>query len=121
MKMLHGVMMTLVFLLSDLSPSFLVAAETGGSKTDYSHDPAFGGHAMNPEFLRRLVDNGYIPTHPPMSDLELAEKLNLNLPQLAQVKAAVEKKDAPALQAALAAYLNSRLAPAHIAPTGKPA
>src|ERR1043166_2479046 len=121
MNMSRTVMVTLLFLAPVFAPHCAVAAEAAGGKADYSRDPAFGGHALNPEFLRKLVDNGYIPTRPPMSDLELAEKLNLNLPPLAPVKAAVEKKDAKALQAALAAYLNSRLAPAQVAPTGKPA
>src|SRR5690349_16808274 len=93
------------FVMAILLPSFLFAlqvcfADAATSQTDYSHDPAFAGHAINPEYLHKLVENGYIPTRPPMSDMELVEKLNLDLPQLAGVKAAVEKKDAAALQAA---------------------
>src|ERR1051325_9755222 len=112
---------TLWLLASVFSPHLAAAAETAGGKADYSHDPAFGGHAMNPEFLQRLIQNGYIPTRPPMSDLELAEKLNLNLPQLAEVKAAAAKKDAKALEQALGSYLNSRLRPVQVTATGKPA
>ena len=74
-----------------------------------------------PAYYKTLVEQGFLPTKPHISDLELAQKLNLELPQLAEVKAAVAKKDQKALEQALGAYLNSRIPPFRIAPTGKPA
>src|SRR5437773_6703042 len=72
-------------------------------------DPALGKYPLDPAYYKTLVDNGFLPTRPHISDFELAQKLNLDLPQLADVKAAVAKKDRNALEKALAAYLNSRL------------
>jgi len=121
MNTLCTMMITRLILTLSFSPVVALAAETGAGKTDYSRDPAFGGFTVDAEYLQEVVRNGYIPTRPPMSDLELAQKLNLDLLELAQVKAAVEKKETAALQAALAAYLNSKLPPAKVNPTGQPA
>ncbi|MBI4027373.1 MAG: heparinase II/III family protein [Verrucomicrobia bacterium] len=98
-----------------------VALGASGGVEAHARDPAFGEHPIDPEYLQELVRNGYIPTRAPLSDLELAQKLDLDLPQLAPVKAAVGKGDATVLQMALGAYLNSRLAPARVTATGKPA
>src|SRR5438034_1188634 len=46
-----------------------------------------------------------------LSDEELAQKFDLNLPQMTEVKTALEKKDAAALKSALIGYLNSKLPP----------
>ena len=54
---------------------------------------------------------GFLPSKPHISDFELAEKLNLDLPQLGGVKAAVAKKDQKA-SAALGIYLNTASAAA---------
>ena len=74
-------------------------------------DPALGKYPLDPKYYQTLVDLGFLPTKPHLSDLELAERLNLDLPQLAGMKAAVAKKDQHALEQALGAYLNSKLPP----------
>src|SRR5438876_6146385 len=84
-------------------------------------DPALGKYPLDPAYHKTLVEMGFLPTKPHISDLELAQKLNLELPQLAEVKAAVQKKDQQALEKALGAYLNTRLRPLQVAVTGKPA
>src|SRR5947207_8478679 len=84
-------------------------------------DPALGKYPLDPAYYKTLVEQGFLPTKPHIGDFELAEKLNLDLPQLADVKAAVVKKDHKALEKALGAYLNSRIPPLRVAPTGKPA
>ena len=43
--------------------------------------------------------------------VELAQKFDLSLPQMAEVKAALDKNDATALEKALVGYLNSKLPP----------
>src|SRR6266571_5015445 len=83
-------------------------------------DPALGKYPLAPAYYKTLVEQGFLPTKPHISDFELAQKLNLDLPQLAAVKAAVAKKDQKALEKALGAYLNSRLPPMRVVPTGKP-
>src|SRR5205823_7251151 len=84
-------------------------------------DPSLGKYPLDPAYYKTLVEMGFLPTKPHISDFELAEKLNLDLPQLAGVKDAVAKKDQKALEQALGAYLNSRLPPMRVVPTGKPA
>src|ERR1043166_6717678 len=74
-------------------------------------DPALGKYPLDPKYYQTLVDLGFLPTKQHISDFELAEKLNLDLPSLADVKAAVAKKDQPALENALGAFLNSKLPP----------
>src|SRR5206468_13991 len=83
-------------------------------------DPALGKYPLDPAYYKTLIKEGFLPTKPHISDFELAQKLNLDLPQLAAVKAAVAKKDQKALEKALGAYLNSRLPPMRIVATGKP-
>src|SRR5947209_1195056 len=83
-------------------------------------DPALGKYPLDPTYHKTLVEMGFLPTRPHISDFELAQKLNLDLPQLADVKAAVAKKDQKALEKALGAYLNSRLPPMRVVPSGKP-
>ena len=83
--------------------------------------PTISGHPIRPETYKAYVEEGFLPLRREMSDFELAEKLNLDLPQLAAVKAAVEKKDSKALEKALAAYLNAKLPPRRYRETGKPA
>src|SRR5438874_12605369 len=80
-------------------------------------DPALGKYPLDPAYYKTLVEQGFLPSKPHISDLELAQKFNLELPQLAAVKAAVAKKDQKALEAALGAYLNSRLPPMRIVAT----
>src|SRR5436853_919174 len=84
-------------------------------------DPALGKYPLDSAYYQTLVEMGFLPTKPHIGDFELAQKLNLDLPQLADVKAAVAKKDHKALEKALGAYLNSRLPPMRVVPTGKPA
>src|SRR2546423_14043319 len=83
-------------------------------------DPALGKYPLDPAYYQTLVEMGFLPTKPHISDFELAEKLNLDLPQLAGVKVALAAKDQKALDKALGAYLNSRLKPVQVAVTGKP-
>jgi hypothetical protein len=84
-------------------------------------DPALGKYPLDPAYHKTLVEMGFLPTRPHVGDFELAQKLNLELPALADVRAAVATKDPKALEKALGAYLNSRLPPLRVAPTGKPA
>src|SRR5947207_7237990 len=81
-------------------------------------DPSLGKYPLDPAYYKTLVEMGFLPTKPHISDFELAEKLNLDLPQLAGVKDAVAKKDQKTLEQALGAYLNSRLPPMRVVPTG---
>jgi hypothetical protein len=84
-------------------------------------DPALGKHPLDPAYYKQLVDLGFMPTKPHLTDFELAEKLNLALPQLAAVKAAVDSHDQVALEHALGDYLNTRIKPMTVVPTGKQA
>src|ERR1043166_919934 len=83
-------------------------------------DSALGKYPLDPGYYKTLVEQGFLPTRPHISDFELAQKLDLELPQLAAAKAAVAKKDQRALEKALGDYLNSRLPPLRVVPTGKP-
>src|SRR5689334_16211062 len=100
----------LLLLLLPLLP--LAAAEP--------QDPALGKYPLDPAYFKTLKQLGFLPSKPHISDLELARKLDLELPQLAAVKAAIAAKDNKALEKALGVYLNSRLRPLRVAVTGKP-
>ena len=52
-------------------------------------DPALGKYSLDSAYYKTLVEGGFLPTKPHISDFELAEKLKLELPELANVKAAV--------------------------------
>lgn len=72
--------------------------------------PTINGHAIDPETYRQLVEYKFLPTRTTfLSDVEIAQKLDLSLPQLAQIKVALDTNDAPALEKALIAYLNGKL------------
>lgn len=86
-----------------------------------SQDPALGTCPLDPAYYKTLVEQGFLPTRPHIRDFELAGKLDLELSQLTDVKSAVAKKDRKALEKALGAYLNSRLPPMRVTPSGKPA
>jgi hypothetical protein len=86
-----------------------------------SEVPTIAGHPIDPATYHGFIEEGYLPLRPEMTDLELAQKLDLDLPQLAEVKAAVKQKDKAALEHALAAYLNTKLPPLNVIATDKPA
>ncbi|MBI4027374.1 MAG: heparinase II/III family protein [Verrucomicrobia bacterium] len=70
------------------------------------------GLPVDPERYWGMIEHGFLPARTNfLSDVEIAQKLDLDLPELAPVKAAVEKNDAPALTKALIAYLNRKLPP----------
>ena len=77
-------------------------------------------HPIDPDIYRRYVQEKFVPPRPEMSDLELAQKLNLNRPEMAGVKAAVKKKNVKALRKALGIYLDSKVKPRKIKPSKKP-
>jgi len=79
-----------------------------------------GGHKIPWESYQNLVDSRQFPTLPEMSHRQLAEKFDLTLPAMAQVKAAVEANDDAALVKAFADYLNTRLPPRTITPDSTP-
>ncbi|MBI4023601.1 MAG: heparinase II/III family protein [Verrucomicrobia bacterium] len=79
---------------------------------DASWPKVNGLYPVAPQGYKWLTENLYIPTRTTfLSDEAMASKLDLDLPQLAEVKAALEKKDAAALEHALAAHLTSRQRP----------
>ena len=78
------------------------------------------GHPIKPDVYRRYVEEKFLPPRPEMSDVELAQRLNLDLPQLVNVKTALKKKNAKALRTALGIYLNSKLKPRTVRPSKKP-
>jgi hypothetical protein len=72
--------------------------------------PTINGHAIDPDVYRQLVEHKFLPTRTTfLSDVEIARKLDLRLPQLAGVKIALDANDAPALEQALIAYLDGKL------------
>jgi hypothetical protein len=81
--------------------------------------PSIGGHPIDPAIYQSWEAEGFLPVRPEMSDVEMAQHLDLSLPQLTEVKAAVDSNDAVALRKALIAYLNSKLPPPPVKPTGK--
>src|SRR5947209_19955331 len=82
--------------------------------------PTILGQPIDPKQYKGLVEAGYLPLKPELTDSELADKLDLKLPQLAAVRAALAAKEAKALRRALADYLDSKLPPLKVTPTGKP-
>lgn len=75
----------LAFLVVTLVPAAVAAIEP--------QDPALGKYPLAPAYFKTLVEQGFLPSKPHISDLELAQKLDLGLPQLADVKAAVAASD----------------------------
>lgn len=98
-------------LMMAVIPSIVMAEQT----------PIVGGYQLNWDDYQMLLKFKCWPTKPEMSDMDIAHKLNLDLPQCADVKAAVEKKDAKALEKALAGYMTSRIPHVQVTATGKPA
>ena len=83
--------------------------------------PRINGSAINPESYKLMQEHGFLPLKTTyLSDEELAQKFELNSPEMAEVKAALEKKDASSLKAALIAYLNRKLRPLTPANPPKP-
>jgi len=104
-----------------IKPFVLCCILAGFTATCFAEEPnTLGGHPIAPEAYQRLEKAGFLPQRPEMSDRELAEKLDLTLPQMAQVKKALESSDPAALQKALGEYLDSRLPPRTYQPSGKP-
>src|SRR5262249_9909271 len=70
------------------------------------------GHTIDPEQYRLLVKHGFLPTRTTfLASEDIARKFDLGLPELGNVKAALDKKDSAALKKALIAYLNGKLPP----------
>src|SRR5947207_3840913 len=83
--------------------------------------PKINGHAIDPEQYRLLIKHGFLPTRTTFfSNEDIARKFDLSLPQMAAIKAALDKHDAAALQQALIAYLKSKLPPLKPANPPKP-
>src|ERR1041384_5769584 len=83
--------------------------------------PSLDGQPVDPAKYRLLQEDGELPLVGEMPDNELAQKLNLELPLLAEAKSALGKNDAAALQKALGVYLHTRLGALAVKPTGQPA
>jgi hypothetical protein len=84
--------------------------------------PQINGHLIDPETYRLLVTHGFLPTRATfLSNEELARKFDLSLPQLANIKRAVERRDQAALEKAVIAYLDSKLPPLKPAKPPRPA
>src|SRR5689334_18139069 len=83
--------------------------------------PKINGHAINPEQYRLLVKHGFLPTRTTfLSNEDIARKFDLSLPQMGAIKAALDRKDAAALEKALIAYLNGKLPPLKPANPSRP-
>lgn len=79
------------------------------------------GHVIDPETYRQLIEHKFLPTRTTfLSNVEIAQKLDLGLPQLAEVQAALDRHDAAGLERSLIAYLNSKLRPLKPANPPKP-
>ena len=74
--------------------------------------PKINGHPIDPEQYRLLVKHGFLPTRTTfLSNEDIAHKFDLTRPELGDVKAALDRKDAAGLEKALIAYLNGKLPP----------
>src|ERR1051325_1479277 len=83
--------------------------------------PRINGSAINPESDKYMQEYGFLPLKTTyLSDEELAQKFDLSLPEMAEIKAALDKKDSPALKSALIGYLNRKLRPLTPANPPKP-
>src|ERR1041385_8145180 len=72
--------------------------------------PKINGHAIDPEQYHQLVKHGFLPTRTKfLSNEDIARKFDLSLPQMGNIKAALEKNESAALEKALIAYLNGKL------------
>src|SRR6266542_4075510 len=68
--------------------------------------PTVNGSAVEPDHYRQMKEYGFLPLKTTfLSDEEIAQKLDLSLPDLADIKAALDKKDSVALKASLISYL----------------
>ncbi|MBI3860934.1 MAG: heparinase II/III family protein [Planctomycetia bacterium] len=100
---------------------WLLLALALSSRTLAADAPAINGHPIDPETYRQLVEHKFLPTRTTfLSDVEIAQKLDLGLPQLGEIKAALDKNDPPALEKALIGYLNGKLRPLKPAEPPKP-
>lgn len=107
--------------MNALSRFVLVTLLAVSCRVDAGTPPSINGHAVDPEIYRQLVEHRFLPTRTTfLSDADLAQKLDLGLPQLGQIKVAVDSQDAPALEKALVAYLNTKLRPLSPANPRKP-
>jgi hypothetical protein len=102
-------------------PSWIVIAFVLVSPAMAADAPTINGHPVDPETYRQLLEHKFLPTRTTfLSNVEIAEKLDLGLPQLAEIKVALDRNDAPALEKALVAYLNGKLRPLKSAEPPKP-
>src|SRR2546429_386173 len=73
-----------------------------GSPADW---PRINGSAMSPPGKKWMEEFHLLPLGRYPTDEELAQTFDLSLPEMADVKIALDKKDAPGLKAALIAHL----------------
>ncbi len=71
--------------------------------------PLIAGQPIDPKIYQGYVEEGFLPLRDEMTDLELAVKLDLDLP----------RADGKALEKALADYLTGKIPPLTVTPTGK--
>ena len=64
--------------------------------------PTINGHTVDPDVYRQLFKYGFLPTRTTfLSNEDIARKFDLTLPQMATIKAALDKNDPAALEKAL--------------------
>ncbi|MBI4027364.1 MAG: heparinase II/III family protein [Verrucomicrobia bacterium] len=110
--------MKMTIALHILATVFLLSAtaEIGAAemKADahMGKSPMINGHAIDPTIYRDLIEHKFLPTRATfLSNEELAQKFDLSLGEMGDVKAALDKHDPTALQTALIGYLNRKLPP----------
>ena len=65
------------------------------ARADADETPKINGHAVDPEIYRQLVEHKFLPTRTTfLSDKEIAQKLDLSLPQLGEIKGALDPEQA---------------------------
>src|SRR2546422_272705 len=115
---------SLVLLLLSLSPPFVLSRIGAAEELPMyapDRDEVIGKYEIPAAPWKRFVANGYLPLRTTfLTDKEIAQKLDLSLPQLGEVKAALERDDAVALRKALGTYLDTRLPPFHVEKPAKP-
>jgi hypothetical protein len=84
--------------------------------------PLINGHSIDPKTYSLLVEHRFLPTRSSfLSNTDIAQKLDLSRPELAQVKTALAGNNSLALEKGLIDYLNGKLPPLKPASPPKPA
>ena len=95
-----------------------IAPCRAGAQEDW---PVIAGQRIPPKTYEFLRERRILPTRPVMSDMELAARLDLDMPRFKDLKAAVDRRDDKAVEQGLVSYLNRKMPPEHVEVTGKPA